>query len=176
MRAANIALSLEEYPRFFYSLAGAYRINNLFSDAKDAIAKAIDREDSSKNDYQQRILMYNVELSKIENSEHYNQITKLVSEQRAKITEESDKANQNINNKIKKLEDSSTSNLEFIGLFAGIVSFTIASINIITNASQYSFLGSAGLLTILCGCLLGVYCGFGIILRGFSNTINKRYK
>ena len=72
-----------------------------------------------------------------------------------------------IQEQIGKLSSSTVKNLEFLGLFAGIVSFTIGGVNIASNASAFSFQGAAGLLIVLLGALLEVFCGFGIILHGW---------
>lgn len=52
--------------------------------------------------------------------------------------------------------ESLTKNMEFLGLFAGIVSFTSGSISISVAVAERSVLGAAGLIVVLMGALLGI--------------------
>ena len=57
-------------------------------------------------------------------------------------------------------------NMEFLGLFSGIVSFTIGSLTIGSAVANQSILHAAGLIVVLMGALMGVFAAFGIILHG----------
>ena len=67
-----------------------------------------------------------------------------------------------------------TKNMEFLGLFAGIVSFTIGGVSIAGAMADRSLVGAAGLIVVLMGALLGVFAGFGIILHGYRGEKSRR--
>ena len=83
-----------------------------------------------------------------------------------------------LNQKIQEFEsiiehqskESLVKNMEYLGLFAGIISFTIGSIGIATSVAGQSLIAAAGLIIVLMGALLCVFSGFGFILHG----INKK--
>ena len=65
-----------------------------------------------------------------------------------------------------KNKESTTKSMEFLGLFSGIVSFTIGTISISSEIEKFSAKHMAGLIIVLMGALMAVFAGFGIILHG----------
>ena len=61
-------------------------------------------------------------------------------------------------------------NMEFLGLFSGIVSFTIGSLSISGAIAEQSIRHAAGLIVVLMGALMCVFAAFGIILHGFHKV------
>lgn len=64
-------------------------------------------------------------------------------------------------------KESMAKNMEFLGLFSGIVSFTIGSLSITGAIAEQSIKHAAGLIVVLMGALMCVFAAFGIILHGF---------
>ena len=63
-------------------------------------------------------------------------------------------------------KQSMVKNMEFLGLFSGIVSFTIGSLTITGAIADQSIQSAAGLIVVLMGALIGVFAAFGIVLHG----------
>ena len=66
-------------------------------------------------------------------------------------------------------------NLEYLGIFAGIISFTIGSLSLAYGASKYSLIGAGALILILFGALVGTYGLFDIIIHGYKRKERKKY-
>ena len=64
--------------------------------------------------------------------------------------------------------------MEFLGLFSGIVSFTIGSLTLASNFTSEDAMKIAGLIVILMGALMCVFSAFGVILHGVFGTIKDR--
>ena len=77
-------------------------------------------------------------------------------------------------------KESMTKNMEFLGLFSGIVSFTIGSLSITGAIAEQSIKHAAGLIVVLMGALMCVFAAFGMILHGFhavrKNQNTQRYE
>lgn len=161
MTAVNQAISADDYAKFHYTKARLLCLQENYKAALDEVSLAVDKEDSSRPDYAIRMATYLSEKMRIESIEHQDRYLK-------KIQEDQTAAESKIQEQMDKLSDSSVKSLEFLGLFAGIISFTIGGISIVSNASSFSFQGAAGLLIVLMGTLLEVFCGFGVILHGLG--------
>lgn len=73
-------------------------------------------------------------------------------------------------------KESMAKNMEFLGLFSGIVSFTIGSLTITGAIAEQSIKHAAGLIVVLMGALMCVFAAFGIILHGFFTTRRSKKK
>ena len=89
-------------------------------------------------------------------------------------------ADEQLHKVVKTLEDqtrdTNTKSMEFLGLFSGIVSFTIGSISISGEIDKFTANQVAGLIVVLMGALMGVFAGFGIILHGADMRKRNNYK
>lgn len=72
-------------------------------------------------------------------------------------------------------KESMAKNMEFLGLFSGIVSFTIGSLSISGAIAEQSIRHAAGLIVVLMGALMCVFAAFGMILHGF-HTVKRDKK
>jgi len=145
-----------KYAKFYCTHGRLFAVAGRYEEALDYLNKAIDREDSSKVDYPIRIGKYLAYVQQI----------------RAQQQAENNKlaADEQLQNVVKTLEeqtkDSTTKSMEFLGLFSGIVSFTIGSLTIGGAVAEQSILHAAGLIVVLMGALVGVFAAFGVILHG----------
>ena len=130
---------------------------NEYDKALQDIKKAIDQEDSSNAEYSMRISRYLTLQLKFEAEKELYAMKKKYDSQ------------------MKNLEGLLYKNVEILGLFAGIVSFVIAGINIAGAFVEESFYYAAGLILIMFGGLLGTFYGLGIVLKGSMKfTSNKK--
>lgn len=80
-----------------------------------------------------------------------------------------------IKDKADEINGSLMRNLEYLGIFAGIISFTIGSLSLANGASKYSLIGAGALILILFGALVGTYGLFDIIIHGYKRKERKKY-
>lgn len=138
------------------------RLRSLRGDNKRAlqdIDRAIDLEDNKRSDYTIRINTYTRYVEQIKSRKqmiNIEQTLEAKTKEYEVILETKEK-------------EMLTKNMEFLGLFSGIVSFTIGSISISTQVGNMDVLSIAGLIIVLMGALMGVFAGFGIILHGLFN-------
>ncbi|MGD6942456.1 tetratricopeptide repeat protein [Cytobacillus gottheilii] len=124
-----------------------------YAEAKDAIRKAIDMEESTKKDYAIRINDYLYHLNRIQT----NEFTDMFSE-KITVTEKSlEESKVEVEESISKLK---SENLQMLGFFTAIISFTIGSMNLLENRT---FLESAFLILILSSSLVLAFVGFGFL-------------
>ncbi|MFE4525733.1 hypothetical protein ACFRCQ_27195 [Cytobacillus firmus] len=126
-----------------------------FNEAKEAIRKAIDMEESSKKDYAIRINDYLYHLSRVQT----NEFSQVFSDKIALTEKSFDEAKDEIDQSISKLK---SENLQMLGFFTAIISFTIGSFNILGDKN---FLESALLILILSGALVLAFVGFGLLFQ-----------
>lgn len=146
------------YAKYYCTKGRLLTAKKGYVDAIHSITKAISIEDSSRSDYTLRVNQYQIHL------------------QQAKNLQALDRTEHALNDKIQHFEDvieqqtkeSLIKNMEYLGLFAGIISFTIGSINIASSVAEQSLLAAAGLIIVLLGALLCVFAGFGFILHGVN--------
>ena len=147
-----------DYAKYYCTKGRLLAVKKRYSEAIQNITKAIAIEDSSRSDYTLRVNQYQIHL------------------QQAKNLQALDITEKQLNEKIQKFEsiieqqakDSLVKNMEYLGLFAGIISFTIGSIGIAGSVAGQSLAAAAGLIIVLLGALLCVFAGFGVILHGFN--------
>ena len=139
------------------------RILALCGDLEEAIKNvnlAIASENNTRTDYSIRIGQY---------SSYYQQFR---AQQKLRIQEETMASQmQEMRLAMEAQEkESMAKNMEFLGLFSGIVSFTIGSLSISGAIAEQSIKHAAGLIVVLMGALMCVFAAFGIILHGFHKV------
>ncbi len=168
MTSVEDAIRLQNYAKFYCTKGRILALRGYFQEAMRSIKEAIDLEDSSLNDYAIRVGNYQYHklsiLARMQNKEIKSSLEKY----RKSMAEENAEIQKNLDATTKKLESSTIKNLEFLGLFAGIISFTIGGINIASNIAGKSFPGAAGLIIVLMGALLCVFASFGVVLHGIE--------
>lgn len=160
----------ENYAKFYCTYGRLLAICGDFEGAIKNVNLAIALEKNTRTDYSIRIGMY---------SSYYQQFR---AQQRLKMQEEA-MAGQMQEVKLAmdaQEKESMTKNMEFLGLFSGIVSFTIGSLSITGAIAEQSIKHAAGLIVVLMGALMCVFAAFGMILHGFhavrKNQNTQRYE
>lgn len=152
------AIAQDESYAKYYCTCG--RIQALCGEIEEAIKNvnlAIALEKNTRTDYSIRIGQY---------SSYYQQFR---AQQKLQIQEEA-LASQMHEMRLAmeaQEKESMAKNMEFLGLFSGIVSFTIGSLSISGAIAEQSIKHAAGLIVVLMGALMCVFAAFGIILHGF---------
>ncbi len=158
-----------DYAKFYCTHGRLLALVDNFEDALSKLNKAIDKEDNTKGDYPIRIGRYLAFIQQVRALQQkkkaeaqLNDITRLLEEKSQEL--------QNLSREMEQQsKESTTKSMEFLGLFSGIVSFTIGSLTITGAIADQSIKNAAGLIVILMGALIGVYASFGIILHGVFN-------
>jgi len=154
----------DSYAKFYCTHGRLFAVAGKYDEALEYLNMAIDKEDSSKSDYPIRVGRYLTFIQQVR------------SQQQAEVNKKA--ADEQLNAVTKTLEDqtkdSTTKSMEFLGLFSGIVSFTIGSLTIGGAVAEQSIKHAAGLIIVLMGALMGVFSAFGMILHGFANKRTVR--
>lgn len=176
IRAVEAAIAKDNYAKFHYTKARLLSLQGQHEQALKELEIAMDREDSGRADYAIRMATYMSEKIRIAAMKREEDLRLSMQDYITQIEKKQDDAEKNIEAQMGKLSDSTVKNLEFLGLFAGIISFTVGGISIVSGASAFSFRGAAGLLIVLMGALLEVFCGFGVALHGLGKEKEYRYR
>lgn len=156
----------DDYAKFFCTHARLFAVAGKYDEAQEYLNIAIDKEDNTKSDYPIRVGRYLTYLQQVRTQQNAEISKRLADEQ--------------LHNVVKTLEDqtrdTNTKSMEFLGLFSGIVSFTIGSISISGEIEKFTANQVAGLIVVLMGALMGVFAGFGIILHGADMRKRNNYK
>ncbi len=179
--AINVAIDIVQYPKFYCTYGRLLAIKKEYDVALEQINMAIDKEDNNKNDYSIRIAQY---------LNFYQQVVagKQIHQMETAFDKKMSDYETNIRNKMQEYETQAAEamteykrvleeqekqtlvkNMEFLGLFAGIVSFTIGSLTITGAIASQSIMNAAGLIIVLMGALMVVFASFGVILHGIEN-------
>ena len=195
-RAASEALKID-YAKFYCTRG---RIHALRGELKEAIADvntAIAKEKNTRKDYSIRIGQYTSYYQQFRAQQNLLEqqlnFEKTVAEVTQQIQAREDEIAQQIkvqeNEVAQRMKDQEADfvsrmetqeketmakNMEFLGLFSGIVSFTIGSLTLASNFTSEDAMKIAGLIVILMGALMCVFSAFGVILHGVFGTIKDR--
>lgn len=180
--ASQVALELDpKYPKFHCTAGRLLALQEKYKEALKEISVAIDTENSKQSDYALRIGNYRMYYQRIQEKRHSVAMRQEVQKQLQTargLIQEMETSMKEMENKQAILEEdtrsSLTKNMEFLGLFAGIVSFTIGGVSISGAMADRSLVGAAGLIVVLMGALLGVFAGFGVILHGYRGEKSRR--
>ena len=145
-----------KYAKFYCTHGRLFAVAGRYEEALDYLNKAIDKEDSSKADYPIRIGRYLAFAQQIRAQQQNFENRVAADEQLKTVTQAFED----------QTKESTTKSMEFLGLFSGIVSFTIGSLTIGSAVAEQSIKHAAGLIIVLMGALMGVFAAFGIILHG----------
>ena len=145
------------YAKFYCTYGRVLALLGDLDGAMSNVSRAISFEKSSRKDYSIRIGQY---------SSYYQQFRaqKKLEEQKAAIDAKVEEVTLQLEASEK---ESMAKNMEFLGLFSGIVSFTIGSLTITGAIANQSIMKAAGLIVVLLGALMCVFAAFGMILHGF---------
>lgn len=156
--AANMAFASDRtYAKYYCTYGRVLAQMGELDEAITNVSKAIDLEDHSRTNYAMRVMEY---------KSYYQQFRsqKKMEEQKAAIDAKVEEVTLQLEASEK---ESMAKNMEFLGLFSGIVSFTIGSLTITGAIADQSIMKAAGLIVVLLGALMCVFAAFGMILHGF---------
>lgn len=172
--SAILALEIE-YAKFYCTCGRVHAIRGELEEAIFNVNKAIAIEDNTRKDYSLRISQYTsyyqqfraqqmMLAQEASSVQKMSEITAHMKDQEEQIT------------KRMELQEKETmaKNMEFLGLFSGIVSFTIGSLTLASNFQAADAIKIAGLIVVLLGALVCVFAAFGVILHGFFGTMRDR--
>lgn len=151
----------QNYAKFYATKGRVCALKEDYVKAKESIREAMDKEQSDKRDYPIRMVEYQSQLIRVEREEALKAwIDKIaIAEKQIALGYE----------KIEKYgEQARTRNLEFLGFFVALVSFTIGSVHV---AAQRPLLEAAQLIVTLSGALMLSFSGFTILLYGTSQKM-----
>jgi len=161
--AAKKAIKLtNNYPKFYCTLGRLQAIKGDFENAKKSIYQAIDMEKPSRLDYSLVIADYQRHITRIEFIRNFKSLDEYKERLEKDLTDIKEKTEKRFSDINESINGYMTRNLEFLGFFTALISFTIGSIQIAAN----SYGNAARLIITLCGGLLLALGGFGIILNG----------
>lgn len=166
--AASIAIAGDRnYAKFYCTYSRLLAAKGDFDNALKNIDKAIDKENNQRSDYAIRIGQY---LSYSQQFRARKQMVSMESHLNEKMRQSGEQAKTTMDEYEKRMEEQEkqtiVKNMEFLGLFSGIVSFTIGSLTIGGAIAEQSIKNAAGLIVVLMGALMAVFAAFGIILHG----------
>lgn len=150
----------KRYAKYYCTYGRVLALCGDFDGALKNVDLAVALEDNTRTDYSIRTGQY---------SGYYQQILA----QKKLRTQEQAMADQLQEMKLAmeaQEKESMAKNMEFLGLFSGIVSFTIGSLTITGAIAEQSIKHAAGLIVVLLGALMCVFSAFGMILHGFRNV------
>lgn len=147
----------ESYAKFYCTYGRLLALCGEYEEAIKNVNLAIALEKNTRTDYSIRIGQY---------SSYYQQFR---AQQKLQLQEQA-MAEQVREMKLAmeaQEKETMAKNMEFLGLFSGIVSFTIGSLTITGAIAEQSIKHAAGLIVVLLGALMCVFAAFGMILHGF---------
>lgn len=152
LAAVTTAIRLnDKYAKYYSTKARILSCQKEYYEALASINKAIELETPKSSNYAQKMIDYTHYKSMIlMRMEVQNQLEIV-----AKLSESSSKINE-------KLDSSIIRNLEILGLFTAIISFTLGSIGI---AQQETTINAAKLIIILFMSILFVFSSFDLLLK-----------
>ena len=164
--AARLAVSLDPtYAKFHATLARLASLDGDYDTARYEIDRAVDLEDSSRIDYALRINNYEFYRIRFELRQSSANALAAVNAARTDAQDHilalRDSMEDSLTDARKQVAALSAKNLEFLGLFAAILSFTLGSLQI---ATSYAARDARMLIVALMGALLVTFSGFAILV------------
>ena len=150
----------EGYAKFYCTYGRILALCGELEEAVKNVDKAIALENNTRTDYSIRIGQYSGYLQQFR------------AQQKRKLQEKTMVTQMQEMKRAMEAQEKETmaKNMEFLGLFSGIVSFTIGSLTITGAIAEQSIKHAAGLIVVLMGALLCVFAAFGMILHGFHKV------
>lgn len=152
------------YAKFYSTKGRLFCLKELYDEADHYVKLAIEKEDSRRMDYAIRIGNYQAVLMRIQQRKNIQALRRELEHHQSAQQE----MYEQIKDKADEINGSLMRNLEYLGIFAGIISFTIGSLSLANGASKYSLIGAGALILILFGALVGTYGLFDIIIHGYK--------
>jgi len=166
----NVLKETSNYAKFYCTYGRLLALSGKYKEAKQEILTAIDKEDSSRHDYSLRIGEYQRYLIEITAKNYsdkslfkFQDFSEKMDAQNKEISDNMERSEKEVQGNIK---DSLNKNLEFLGFFTALISFIIASVQILTKSN---FQDAFQLILELGGMIMLVLSSFGIILNGNKN-------
>lgn len=156
----------EAYAKFYCTRGRIEALSGELEAAIESVNEAIKLEKNTRTDYSIRIGQY------AGYEQQFRAQQKLQVQERA-MADQLHEMNLLMEQQEK---ESMAKNMEFLGLFSGIVSFTIGSLTITGAIAEQNIKHAAGLIVVLMGALMCVFAAFGIILHGFFTTRRSKKK
>lgn len=161
--AADRAIKLDSrYAKYYSTKARLLALRGQFHDSLELIRTAIDMEDSTRPDYAIRLGEYQSRRLWIQARRSDQAFALSSSEAAAALEQRYSSLREELEVATRKIDESTVRNLEFLGFFAGLISFTIASVQI---AGAQNADDATRLILVLTGGLLIAFAGFGAILE-----------
>ncbi len=167
-RAIREAQRLDpNYAKFYCTEGRLLALNENLDEAIKKVSTAIATENDSRKDYAIRISQYTGILQQFRSKQNTTSQMTTMAHALEDHKKNMDEQKQSILTAMEEQEKQSmVKNMEFLGLFSGIVSFTIGSLTITGAIADQSIQSAAGLIVVLMGALIGVFAAFGIVLHG----------
>jgi len=150
----------EGYAKYYCTYGRIHALRGDFEEAVKNVNLAIALEKNTRADYSIRIGQYSSYYQQFRAQQKLQQQEVAMAEQmrEMKLAMEAQE------------KETMAKNMEFLGLFSGIVSFTIGSLTITGAIAEQSIKHAAGLIVVLLGALMCVFAAFGMILHGFHQV------
>lgn len=155
----------ETYAKYYCTQGRIQALCGEFENAIKSVNRAIALEKNTRTDYSIRIGQYSSYYQQFRSQQKLQQQESAMASQMEEVRLAMEAQE----------KESMAKNMEFLGLFSGIVSFTIGSLTITGAIAEQSIKHAAGLIVVLLGALMCVFSAFGMILHGFHTVKrNKR--
>lgn len=160
-----------KYAKFYCTQGRILAQKHKYKEAKNAVLKAIDLEDSDSKDYSLRISTYRNFLVQFKTLELYNSVVQDIQEAKASVLTAEKSINEMVEKNESTMENLKAQNLQMLAFFTAIISFIIGSINILSN--QQDFSQAALLILILAGAMVLVNVGFSVLISTTQQNIMR---
>ncbi len=151
LEAVKRALSLSPgYAKFYATRARLHMLKGEWSAARTDLGNAIKYERRDNSSYVVNVSNYQYLKTKV-----------LLEENRRRVEKNADSINDELEKKLRKMEDSTVSTIEMISFFAGVISLVACSVSIL---SGQPFNEAARLIIVLMGALLEAFSAFSLLL------------
>lgn len=161
--AADKATILErKYAKFYCTKGRLIAVAGRYDDGVSLVRVAIDLEDSALTDYAIRIGDYQYFLLRILAAKNEHVMRENMGGQLLALQGQVTRAESQVEDSVRRADDASIRNLEFLGFFAALISFTIGSIQI---SVPHKAADVATLIVVLFGSLLCAFAGFSFIVQ-----------
>ena len=172
--SAIIALEIE-YAKFYCTCGRVHALRGELDAAIYNVNKALALEDNTRKDYSLRISHYTSYYQQFRAQQMMLAQEASAVQKMSEITAHMKEQEEDITKRMELQEkETMAKNMEFLGLFSGIVSFTIGSLTLASNFKSEDAMKIAGLIVVLLGALICVFSAFGVILHGFFGTMRDR--
>lgn len=153
------------YAKFYDTKARLLVWLGRWDEALEAIDKAIDFEDQGRATYVVIVSQYQYTKTKIllamKEQEIDERMTRTLEEGQGRMRKSLEEAEGRMDAGLERVESGTSSTMETLGFFAGIISFVLGGIDL---ASNYPFEEAARLIMVLMGSLLVAFAGFSYLL------------